>query len=129
MKDYTRRKIYLGIDVHKKTYAVTAISENIVVKKATLQASPEGLVTFCKKYFPEASIESAHEAGFSGFHLHRTLEKNGIKNLVIHAAKIEVAVGDRVKTDKRDSLKIAPQLAGQRSLGPSKSCLSICSRC
>jgi transposase len=117
MKDYTRRKIYLGIDVHKKTYAVTAICENIVVKKATLQASPEGLVTFCKKYFPEASIESAYEAGFSGFHLHRTLEKNGIKNLVIHAAGIEVAVGDRVKTDKRDSLKIATQLAAHRLKG------------
>jgi hypothetical protein len=41
---------------HKKTYTVTAICENIVVKKATLQASPEGLVTFCKKYFPEAWI-------------------------------------------------------------------------
>lgn len=117
MRDYTGRKIYLGIDVHKKTYAVTAILEKIVIKKATITASPGGLVAFCKKYFPGAVIESAYEAGFSGFHLHRVLEKNGIKNLVVHAAGLEVAVGDRVKTDKRDSLKIATQLEAHRLKG------------
>ena len=117
MKDYTGNKIYLGIDVHKKTYSVAAICEKIVIKKATLTADPEGLVTFCKKFFPGALIESAYEAGFSGFHLHRTLEKNGIKNLVVHAAGIEVAAGDRVKTDKRDALKIATQLEAKRLNG------------
>lgn len=117
MKDYTGKKVYLGIDVHKKTYAVTAICEKSVIKKATLHASPEGLVAFCKKYFPGALVESAYEAGFSGFHLHRVLEKNGIKNLVIHAAGIEIAIGDRVKTDKRDSLKIATQLESSRLKG------------
>jgi transposase len=117
MKDYTGKKIYLGIDVHKKTYAVTALCEKIVVKKATLPANPEGLVVFCNKFFPGAKIESAYEAGFSGFHLHRILEKNGIKNLVVHAAGIEVAIGDRVKTDKRDSLKIATQLEANRLKG------------
>ena len=117
MKDYTNKKLFLGIDVHKKTYSVTAICEGIPVKKATITASPEGLVVFCKKYFPGAQIESAYEAGFSGFHLHRVLEKNGIKNLVVHAAGIEVAIGDRVKTDKRDSLKIAAQLATNRLKG------------
>ncbi len=117
MKNYTSKKIYLGIDVHKKTYAVTAICEGIVAKKATLAASPEGLVAFCKKYFPGALVESAYEAGFSGFHLHRILELGGIKNIVVHAAGIEVAVGDRVKTDKRDSLKIATQLAANRLKG------------
>lgn len=117
MKDYTGKTVYLGIDAHKKTYAITAILEKIVIKKATLPACPEGLVAFCKKYFPGAVIISAYEAGFSGFHLHRTLEKNGIKNIVVHAAGIEVAVGDRVKTDKRDSLKIATQLEAKRLKG------------
>lgn len=117
MKDYTGKKIYLGIDVHKKTYAVVAICEKVVIKKATLSACPEGLVDFCKRFFSKATIESAYEAGFSGFHLHRTLEKNGIKNRVVHAAGIEVAIGDRVKTDKRDALKIATQLEAGRLEG------------
>jgi len=117
MKDYTGKKVYLGIDVHKKTYAVTGVCEDVVIKRATLPANPQDLVNFCKKHFVGASIESAYEAGFSGFHLHRILEKNDIKNIVVHAAGIEVAVGDRVKTDKRDSLKIATQLAAGRLRG------------
>jgi transposase len=117
MKDYTGKKVFLGIDVHKKTYSITAICEGIVVKKITLQANSEGLLGFCKKFFPAAQIESAYEAGFCGFSLHRTLVQNGINNIVIHASGLEVAAGDRVKTDKRDSLKLAVQLAAGRLKG------------
>jgi transposase len=111
MRDYTNKTIYLGIDVHKKTYSVTAICDGIIVKRDKLKACPSALIKYCKKYFVGAQIESAYEAGFSGFHLHRCLEAEGIKNRVVDAAKIEVAVGDRVKTDKRDSLKIATHLS------------------
>lgn len=117
MRDYTNKTIYLGIDVHKKTYAVTAICEGQVVKKDSLKASPIILVAYCNKYFIGAKIESAYEAGFCGFHLHRCLEAEGIENKVIDAAGMEVAIGDRVKTDKRDSYKLASQLACGRLKG------------
>lgn len=117
MKDYTGKKIFLGIDVHKATYAITAICEGLTVKRATLTAEPEILIAFCKKHFVGATIESAYEAGFSGFHLHRQLVQSGIQNKVVHAAGIEVAAGDKVKTDKRDSQKIATQLAAGRLKG------------
>jgi transposase len=80
MRDYTGSKVYLGIDVHKKTYAVTAICDGQLVKKDTLAADPLVLVGYCKKYFVGAEIESAYEAGFSGFHLHRILISQNIKN-------------------------------------------------
>lgn len=114
MKSYTQKTIYLGIDVHKKTYAVTAICEGQIIKRDTLKANPQTLVLYCKKYFKEATIESAYEAGFCGFHLHRCLESEGIKNRVVDAAGIEVASGDKVKTDKRDSLKLATHLSQGR---------------
>src|SRR5258706_5387816 len=101
MRDYTTKTIFIGIDVHKKTYAVTAVCEGLVIKKDTLKAYPATLIAYCKKYFVGAKIESAYEAGFCGFHLHRCLVASGIRNLVIDAASIEVAVGNRVKTDKR----------------------------
>ena len=94
MRNYTGKKVYLGIDVHKKTYAVTAILDGQVIKKDTLPASPEKLLSYCLKYFPEASIESAYEAGFSGFHLHRYLRSHKIQNHVINASGIEIASGD-----------------------------------
>jgi transposase len=41
----------------------------------------------------------------------------GIDCIVVHAASIEVSSRDTVKTDKRDSLKIAQQLAAGRLRG------------
>ncbi len=123
MRNYTDKKVYLGIDVHKRTYSVTAVCEGQVAKKDTLIAEPMRLINYCQKYFPGAQIESAYETGFCGFYLHRRLEEQGIKNKIVHAAGIEVAVGDKVKTDKRDSLKLATQLSVGRLKGihvPSK---------
>lgn len=110
MENYTEKKVFLGLDVHKKTYSVTAICDGQIIKRDTLRASPQGLANYCKKYFQHASIHSAYEAGFCGFYLHRYLEAEGIKNLVVDAAGIETAASDRVKTDKRDSLKLATHL-------------------
>lgn len=123
MRSYDGKTVFLGIDVHKKTYAVTAICDGQVVKKDTLPAEASVLINYCKKFFVNAVIESAYETGFCGFHLHRELEKHGIKNRVVHAAGIEIAAGDKVKTDKRDSLKLAIQLSVGRLKGihvPSK---------
>lgn len=114
MRDYTNHSIFIGLDVHKKTYSVTAICEGQVIKKDTIPASPQGFINYCQKFFPKASIFSAYEAGFCGFYLHRQLIENGINNIVVHASSIEIASRDRVKTDKRDSLKIATQLSTGR---------------
>ena len=115
--DYTGKTIFAGIDVHKKTYAVCVVCDNEIVKRDTMLASFERLVTYLKKYFPGAKIKSAYEAGFSGFGLHRHLKKNGIENIVVHAASIEIGARDRVKTDKRDAAKIAIQLSVNRLKG------------
>jgi transposase len=117
MRDYTGKTVFLGIDVHKKTYSVAAMCEKVIIKKATLPANPDGLVTFCKKYFQGAAIKSVYEAGFSGFYLHRILLKHGIDNRVVHAAQVEIASGNKVKTDKRDAVKLATQLDGGRLRG------------
>lgn len=109
--DYTGKIVYIGIDVHKKTYACVSICEGEVIKKDTVLAKPSALIAYIKNMFANATIETAYEAGFSGFHLHRELIKAGIKNIVIHPGSIEVASRDRVKTDKRDAKKLAVQLS------------------
>ena len=114
---YTGKDVFVGIDVHKKTYSVVARVEGEVVKKWTTKASPEALSQQLLKYFAGANILTAYEAGFSGFVLHRELEKHGIQNLVVHAASIEVAVNDRVKTDKRDAMKLSTLLEAKRLKG------------
>lgn len=110
MIDYTGKTIFVGMDVHKKTYAVTSICDGLVVKRDTLKADPQALISYLKKRFGSGEIRTAYEAGFCGFHLHRTLVAAGIKNIVVHAAGIETS-NSKVKTDKKDSLKIATHLS------------------
>ena len=116
--DYTAKEVFVGIDIHKKTYSCVSICEGSVVKRDTMPANPEALLSYLKNSFSNArSINTAYEAGFSGFHLHRYLVSNGINNIVVHPGSIEVASRDRVKTDKRDALKISTQLAAHRLKG------------
>jgi transposase len=116
MKNYTGITVYVGIDVHKKTYVITCIFEG-EIKKVSMTADPKKLAAYLKKHFPKALIKSAYEAGFSGFVLHRYLVSQGIENIIVHAAAIEISSRDKVKTDKRDSLKIATQLMAGRLKG------------
>lgn len=116
MFDYTEKTIFVGLDVHKKTYSLTALCDGVIIKRDTLKADPNILIAYLKKRFGSGEIKTAYEAGFCGFHLHRALEAAGIDNIVVHAAAIEVS-NDRVKTDKRDSLKIATHLSQGRLKG------------
>jgi transposase len=112
--DYSGKHVYMGIDVHKKTYVCVSVCNGEVVKKDGMPAEPQTLIAYIRNTFEEAEVETAYEAGFSGFHLHRELASAGIKNKVIHPGSIEVATRDRVKTDKRDAKKIAIQLSAGR---------------
>lgn len=113
MNDYKGKTIFVGIDVHKKTYAVSAICDGRFVKRDVLRANPTILIAYLQKRYSSGTIITAYEAGFCGFHLHRALEQAGIKNIVVHAASLEVS-NSRVKTDAKDSLKIAQQLSEGR---------------
>lgn len=116
--DYTGKTIYVGMDVHKKTFSCVCICDGQIVKRDTMPAKPEILLNYLKnKFAGAAQINTAYEAGFSGFYLHRYLVANGINNIVVHPGSIEVASRDRVKTDKRDAKKIATQLAAERLRG------------
>lgn len=117
MQKYTDKVVYVGIDVHKKSYSVTAVCERQIVKKDRLPADPEALAEYCKNKFKGANIYTAYEAGFCGFSLHRVLTSLGLDNRIVHPAGIEVAARERVKNDRRDSEKIATQLAEGRLPG------------
>ena len=112
MKDnYTGKEVYIGIDVHKKTYSVCCYCDGEKVKSWSMVAEAESLIKQLKRYFVGSTLNSAYEAGFSGFALHRQLCQANIANKVVNPGSIEVASRDRVKTDKRDAKKLAEQLS------------------
>ncbi len=41
---YAGKEVYVGIDVHKRTYSVVTVVEGMVVKKWRTTANPEKLV-------------------------------------------------------------------------------------
>jgi transposase len=105
------------LDVHRSFFVASCVCEGEVVKRCRLGPSSEAVISLISKYFPDCEVKTCYEAGYSGFWLHRELETAGVSNIVIHAASVEVAANNRVKTAKRDSLKLATQLAAGRLQG------------
>src|SRR5215510_2525252 len=116
-RSYADECVYVGVEVHKETYTVTCVCHKQIVKTATVQAEPAGLAASLPRWFPGATLYSVYEAGFSAFVLHRVLTKAGISNIVVNPASIAVAANDKVKTDRRDSKKLAIALADGRLRG------------
>lgn len=59
----------------------------------------------------DAPVVSCYEAGRDGFWLHRWLEANGIANVIVDAASIEVnRRSRRAKTDRLDAAKLVAML-------------------
>jgi len=114
---YVGQHVYVGVDVHKDTYTVTCIHHKRIVKTATVQADPASLAASLPRWFQGATLSSVYEAGFSAFVLHRSLTKAGIPNIVVNPASVAVAANDKVKTDRRDSKKLAFDLADGRLRG------------
>jgi transposase len=114
---YTGERVYIGIDVHKATYAVVCVCQRRIVKTATVPADPARFAASVLRWFPGATLASAYEAGFSGFVLPRALTTAGLTNLVGNPASVAVAANDRVKTDRRDAKKLALELADGRLRG------------
>lgn len=59
MSNYSGKTIFLGIDVHKKSYSVTAVCDGMGVKHDSLTALPEVLMRYCSRAFKGATIKSA----------------------------------------------------------------------
>ena len=113
-RDYTNKTVFVGIDVHKKSYSVYCICDRAKVKSWSMEASPQKLIEQLKSYFSGARTCSVYEAGFSGFALHRDLLESAIENIVVNPGSVETASRDRVKTDKRDAKKLSEQLSDGR---------------
>jgi len=108
---FNGQNVYLGIDTHLKSWKVTILLENSVFKTFSQDPCAKVLGKFLRKNFPGATYYSAYEASFCGYSVHRELEKEGIKNIVVNPADIPTTDKDRKqKEDKRDSKKIAKSL-------------------
>jgi transposase len=109
-KDLTREEtVYVGIDVHKDSWHVTARTDGEEIFHGRLPSNYPALQSLFKK-FSECIPQVAYEAGPCGFWLYDRLTEDRIETIVVPPSLIPIESGNRVKTDKRDSRKLAELL-------------------
>jgi transposase len=109
--DFKDKELFIGLDVHKKSWSVTVLVDGMEHRTFTQPPDPKALNNYLQRMFPGGSYNSAYEAGFCGYGIHRELNSLGIKNIVINAADIPTSQKDKLhKRDPADSRKIAREL-------------------
>lgn len=106
MKKATR---FLGLDVHAATIAV-AIAEDGregEVRSLGIIANEPGAIRRLIQKLGNDRLRACYEAGPTGFTLYWQLVELGIECDVIAPTLVPVKTGDRVKTDRRDAIKLA----------------------
>ena len=68
--NFEGQNIYVGIDVHLKSWTVSILSGHLHHKTFVQPPSPEALSSYLHSHFPNGNYLSAYEAGFSGFWAH-----------------------------------------------------------
>ena len=112
------QNIYVGIDVHLKSWSVTILSETSVLKRMSQSADPDALHRFLTSHYPEAEYYSVYEAGFCGFWIHDRLTELGIHNIVVNPADVPTMSSEKLrKTDAVDSRKLAVSLRAKQLKG------------
>jgi len=109
--DFNGQSIFVGIDVHLKSWKVTIMTEKLNHKTFSQDPSPEILHQYLTRNFPGGLYYSAYEAGFCGYWIHNKLINLGINSMVVNPADIPTTNKEKVqRNDKRDSKKIARSL-------------------
>ena len=113
--NFNGQNIYVGIDVHLKTWSVTILTDSGYKKQYSQKSSGQELFEHLNKHYPGGNYLAAYESGFTGFSTYYALESYGIKCVVAHAADITSTQYENVmKTDKVDSAKLARDLKDHR---------------
>lgn len=108
-------KLYIGMDIHKKSWSVhlrTDISDH---KTLTIPACSEVLYEYVDKHFKDHEVSLTYEAGCCGFSASRYFLNLGWNVVVVNPADVpRMDKQNYQKTDKIDCRNLAKQLsAGQ----------------
>jgi transposase len=99
---------FLGMDVHAETIAVAVAEPDGEVRSlGTIANREDSIRKFIKKLGSPEHLRACYEAGPTGFVLYWQLTQLGVDCTVVAPSLVPKKPGDRVKTDRRDALKLA----------------------
>lgn len=107
MKKATR---FVGLDVHAETIAI-AVAETgrggEVTSMGTIPNRPDCVAKLVKRLGGPKGLHVCYEAGPTGYVLYWQLTELGVECEVVAPTLVPEKAGDRVKTDRRDAMKLA----------------------
>lgn len=100
---------FIGLDTHKETVvASVADSKGELRHMGQIENTPEAVAKLVRQLRQDgAELVFCYEAGPCGYGLYRQLTELGWKCMVVAPSLIPRKAGDRVKTDRRDSMMLA----------------------
>jgi transposase len=99
---------FVGLDVHAETIAIAVAEQDGEVRSlGVIPNREESVRKLVRKLGPVELLKFCYEAGPTGYALYWQLTKMGAKCEVVAPTLVPVKAGDRVKTDRRDALKLA----------------------
>jgi len=104
--------IFGGLDVDKKSIAVTFMNHQGVLQSFSMPHRAEHLLSYVAKHFEGKQVAFAYEAGPTGWGLYDKLTGGGHLCVVAAPSMIPKVPGQRVKTNRLDSKKLSEHLRG-----------------
>lgn len=108
-------KIYIGLDVHKRTNFLAIWYNGQIVLTLSLSSRYEDLIQTLAQ-IPRRITQIVYEAGPTGFGLARALIQAGYPVAVIAPSSVQVSCGQQAKSDRRDCQNLAEQAATSTKL-------------
>jgi len=104
-------KVFIGMDVHKKSWTVHFKTGLFDFKTVTMPADPLCLKNYIEKNFPSHEVNCCCEAGCCGYWIARRLQQLKWKVMVVNPADVpRTNKQNWQKTDKIDCRKLCEQL-------------------
>jgi transposase len=109
--DWLGQHVFVGLDVHKRSWIVAIITEQADFKTFTQPPNVKLLVNYLHRHFPNATYHCVYEAGYCGYWIHDELRAHGIDCIVINPADVPTTDKEKKhKTNKVDGRKLARSL-------------------
>ena len=103
-----KRVQFVGLDVHADTIAVAVAEPDGTVRSVgVIPNRPESIRKLVKRLGSSDQLRACYEAGPTGYVIYWQLTALGVRCEVVAPTLVPVKAGDRVKTDRRDALKLA----------------------
>src|SRR2546430_14130146 len=109
--------VFAGLDVDKRSISMTFTDYQGLLKSLRIPNNVEHLVNHVRKHFPNQRVAFAYEARPTGYGLYDGLVAQEFRCLIASPSMIPKAPGQRVKTNRLDSVGLSENLRGGQLKG------------